>query len=119
MTFEAQVRDLDGLVVLALHGDVDAAADEELDTSYRQATASDPQRLLLNFGEVSYINSTGIALIVGLLAEARGSGRTILACGLTDHYREIFEITRISDFVTIVDDEQAAISATEGGRHGR
>ena len=35
----------------------------------------------------------------------------MLACGLSDHYKEIFEITRIADFVTIVDDEQAALAA--------
>jgi anti-sigma B factor antagonist len=112
MAFEANTRDSGGLVVLDMHGEVDAAADESLNAAYEQAVASNPTRVLLNFVDVSYINSTGIALIVGLLAEARGSGRTILACGLTPHYKEIFEITRISDFVTIVDDEQQALAAT-------
>ena len=103
MAFEAAVRDNDGLTVLDLHGDVDGSADEALNSAYQNAIASNPERVQLNFSEVSYINSTGIALIVGLLAEARGSGRTLVATGLTDHYKEIFEITRIADFVTIVD----------------
>ena len=114
MSFEAQVRDSDGLVVVDMHGEVDGAADEALNGTYESAVASNPSRVLLNFHDVSYINSTGIALIVGLLAEARGSGRTVIVCGLTDHYKEIFEITRIADFVTIVDDEAAA-AATTGG----
>ena len=103
MAFEAAVRDNDGLTVLDLHGDVDGSADEALNSAYQNAIASNPERVQLNFSEVSYINSTGIALIVGLLAEARGSGRTLVATGLTDHYKEIFEITRIADFVTILD----------------
>lgn len=103
MAFEAAVRDNDGLTVLDLHGDVDGSADEALNSAYQNAIASNPERVQLNFSEVSYINSTGIALIVGLLAEARGSGRTLVASGLTDHYKEIFEITRIADFVTILD----------------
>lgn len=111
MTFEANVRDNDGLVVLDLHGEVDGSADEAINAGYEAAIANNPTRVLLNFDDVSYINSTGIALIVGLLAEARQSSRTILACGLTDHYKEIFEITRIADFLTIFDDEQAAVSA--------
>ena len=112
MSFDANIREQDGLAILEMHGDVDGAADEPLNAAYGEAVASGPGRVLLNFGDVSYINSTGIALIVGLLAEARGAGRTMLACGLSDHYKEIFEITRIADFVTIVDDEQAALQAT-------
>lgn len=103
MAFEATVHDNDGLVVLDMHGEVDGAADDVLNAAYEQAITSDPKRVLLDFSEVSYINSTGIALIVGLLAEARGAGRALEATGLTDHYKEIFEITRIADFVTIVD----------------
>jgi anti-anti-sigma regulatory factor len=38
----------------------------------------------------------------------------ISACGLSDHYREIFEITRLSDFMTITDTEDGAMSAADG-----
>jgi anti-sigma B factor antagonist len=111
MSFEATTRRNGDLVVLDMDGEVDGNADEGLNGAYDAAIADNPQRVLLNFKDVSYINSTGIALIVGLLAEARRSGRAIVVCGLTDHYKEIFEITRISDFVTIVDDEAAAQAA--------
>ena len=57
--------------------------------------------ILLNFQEVDYINSTGIALIVGLLAQARKSHRRLVVCGLSEHYQEIFRITRLSDFIEI------------------
>jgi anti-sigma B factor antagonist len=59
---------------------------------------------------VDYINSTGIALIVGLLAKARASRRSLLACNLSQHYVEIFNITRLSDFVSVFPDEESALS---------
>jgi anti-sigma B factor antagonist len=111
MAFEAEVRTKDGLVVLDLRGEIDGSADEALNGAYETAIAGDPKRVLFRFDEVTYINSTGIALLVGLLAEARRSERAVLACGLTDHYKEIFEITRIADFITIFDDEAAASAA--------
>jgi anti-sigma B factor antagonist len=111
MSFEASIRTDAGIVVLDLHGDIDGAADAGLNGIYGEAIDLAPTRVLLNFSDVSYINSTGIALIVGLLAEARGSGRTVLACGLTDHYKDIFEITRIADFMTIFADESSALAA--------
>ncbi len=59
--------------------------------------------MILDFANVDYINSTGIALIVRLLAEARRDHREVIAVGLSDHYREIFRITRLSDYLVISD----------------
>jgi anti-anti-sigma regulatory factor len=47
---------------------------------------------------------------VGLLARARTSKRRLLAYGLSDHYIEIFNITRLSDFMSVYPDEQSALS---------
>jgi hypothetical protein len=49
---------------------------------------------------------------VGLLAQARTGRVEVRAFGLSDHYREIFEITRLSDFMTIADDEERAVGDT-------
>ena len=59
--------------------------------------------MVLDFTEVEYINSTGIAVIVGVLAKARAGGQEVSALGLSDHYREVFRITRLSDFMDIGD----------------
>jgi anti-sigma B factor antagonist len=87
-----------------LRGDIDGTAREALAAAYDETTGA--RELLLDFAAVDYINSTGIALIVGLLARARAEARTISARGLSPHYREIFEITRLSDFMTIVADDR-------------
>ena len=115
MAFDADVRHLNGLAVMDMHGEIMAGADDALMGAFVTATSGNTSPVLLNFAGVSYINSTGIALIVGLLAEARASDRRVLASGLSDHYKEIFEITRISDFVTICDDEQSAVASAAQG----
>jgi anti-anti-sigma factor len=115
--FEAQVRQLPDLVVIDLHGDINSFAESALNAAYVQAELSQPAAVLLNFSDVSYINSTGIALIVGLLARARAAGRKLFACGLSPHYVEIFNITRLADFMTLFPDEASVLagqSAPEG-----
>jgi anti-sigma B factor antagonist len=92
-----------GEVTLRMAGDIDLAADEAIADGYRRGTANGPSRIRLDFGGVRYINSTGIALIVRLLAEARRDRREVVALGLSDHYQEIFRLTRLSDYLTIVD----------------
>jgi anti-sigma B factor antagonist len=107
---EAEVRQERGVVVLDLRGEINDFAQEALDAAYAEAESNDTEIILLNFEEVDYINSTGIALIVGLLAKARVSKRRLVAFGLSDHYVEIFEFTRLSDFISVFPDEQSAVS---------
>ena len=104
MALEAHVRVEEIGPVMELVGDVDGRAEEALGAAYTEA--GDATAVMLDFGGVTYMNSTGIALIVGLLARARTNGQTLSVRGLTPHYREIFEITRLSDFMTIVDEEE-------------
>jgi anti-sigma B factor antagonist len=106
---EAEVRQERGGVVLDLRGEINGFAQEVLDAAYAEADAKDTKTILLNFEEVDYINSTGIALIVGLLARARASHKRLLACNLSEHYVEIFNITRLSDFMSVFPDEESAV----------
>ena len=103
--FAADVRREDGVALLELSGDVSAPAEGGLMDAYAEV-AAEPV-VVLDFAAVDYINSTGIALIVGVLAQARTSGQEVRARGLAEHYREIFRITRLSDFMTILDEEGA------------
>ena len=98
-------------VVIADRTDRPRAA-SALTTAYDPASASNPQVVVLDFTEVDYINSTGIALIVSLLGRARAEQRAVHASGLTEHYRHIFEITRLSDFIQVFSDVDAALAAT-------
>lgn len=102
--FEAVVDAREDGPVIALKGNVDRSALRRMDEVYQEASTYVGE-ILLDFSEVHYINSTGIAVIVGVLGKARAEGRRLGASGLTDHYREVFEITRLSDLIEIHEDE--------------
>ncbi len=108
------VRQRGETAVIDLRGEIDSKAELALDSAYAEATRNRTNSVILNFARAEYINSTGIALIVGLLGQARAQGVKVAACGLSDHYREIFEITRLADFMTITDTEDGAVSAADG-----
>jgi anti-sigma B factor antagonist len=105
--FGAEVTEIPDEVRMRFRGDLNAKADETMAAAYERVTELGPRRVSLDFGQVGYINSTGIALVVRLLAEARRDGRAVRALGLTEHYREIFRITRLSDFMEIVEGDAA------------
>ncbi len=110
---EVEVVRKDEAVVLHMKGEINGFAQSALAEAYEKAEAENPEAVaeavVLDFTEVEYINSTGIALIVGILAKARASGRRVIACGLSDHYVDIFTITRLSDFMSLVPDEESAM----------
>jgi anti-anti-sigma factor len=107
------VRRRDNVAVIDVVGDVNARAEHSLDEAWAEAIREQPDAVVLNFEGAGYINSTGIALIVGLLAAGRARSIPIRAYGLTPHYREIFEITRLADFLGINPDEDSAVLGVE------
>jgi anti-anti-sigma factor len=107
---EASVCQERGGTVLDLRGEINDFAQEPLNAAYAEAEAKDPGAIILNFWGVDYIDSAGIVLIGNLLAKARASKRRLLVYGLSNHYVEIFDITRLSDFVSIFPDEESALS---------
>ena len=108
-TLEVRVRQQPRAAIVDLRGEINAFAEEALNAAYAEAERGAPEVILLNFADVDYINSTGIALIVGLLARARAAHRRLLASGLSEHYVEIFNITRLADFMTVYASEDAAL----------
>jgi anti-sigma B factor antagonist len=112
---EARVSGEEGRARIVLRGQIDRDADAALAGASHRAAALGLPVIELDFSAVDYINSTGIALIVRLLAEARRDRREVRARGLSEHYREIFRITRLSDYVTL-EDEPVAPSPVGAGR---
>jgi len=108
-TFTANVRTENERAVIDLHGEINAQADQALNQAYAEADILNLDVIVLNFVDVDYINSTGIALIVGLLAQTRKTHRRMVVYGLSDHYVQIFQITRLSDFMDIFQDEASAL----------
>lgn len=107
--FEATARRQGGAGIVDITGELDGEAAARLQAAYAEA-ADGAERVILNFGGLTYMNSTGIALVVELLARARADRLPVHAYGLSEHYRQIFEITRLSDFLAIHADETSAVA---------
>ena len=102
MTLSYQLAQHDRTAVLLLSGQIDRDAVGPLDEAYAAAAAAGAAVVELHFPAGADNNPPGIALIVGLRGTARAHGRAVRASGLTAHYQHIFEITRLSDFIEVV-----------------
>ena len=97
--------------VIVVRGDITAASEAVVVDAYDRAAVPGVTAVVLSFDELEYMNSGGIGLLVTVLVRAQRQSRRMLAYGLSDHYRQIFELTRLDEAVGIHDSEQAALSA--------
>jgi anti-sigma B factor antagonist len=97
--------------VLDIHGEINAFAENVLMDAYTQATSQGAKNIVLNFTGLEYMNSSGIGLLVTLLVRANRQKQRLVACGLTEHYQQIFELTRLNEAITIFQTEAEALAA--------
>ena len=57
------------------------------------------------------MNSTGIGLLVTTLVRAQRAGVRLVACGLNEHYREIFSLTRLDEAIPVYADAAEALAS--------
>ena len=102
------------VAVVDIKGEVTAACEPVLMSAYEAAGGGQTSRLVLNFAGLEYMNSGGIGMLVTLLVRANRQRQELAAYGLSDHYREIFDITRLSDFIELFPDLDHAVSQLTG-----
>lgn len=97
--------------VVDIEGEVSAFSERSLMAAYNQASEEGARSIILNFDRLDYMNSSGIGLLVTLLIRANRNGHHLLAYGLNEHYRRIFELTRLNEAIRVYDSEAAALAA--------
>ena len=111
-TVSMDVRTVDDRAgVIDIKGDVTSTCEGVLTAAHDELTAAGVTSILLDFSGLEYMNSGGIGMVVTMLVRANRQRQSLLAYGLTDHYRQIFELTRLDEAITIHDDESAALAA--------
>jgi anti-sigma B factor antagonist len=105
------VRRVGNAGIIDIKGEITAASEDVLMEAYNEASADGVRTIALNFSGLEYMNSGGIGLLVTLLVRANRQRQRLLAFGLTDHYREIFELTRLDEAIAIYPSEEEALAA--------
>lgn len=107
---QMQARQEAGVGVIAIQGEITGFAEDALMAAYAEAGNAMPV-VILDFSDLEYMNSTGIGLLVTLLIRAQRQQQRLLACGLSDHYRQIFDLTRLNEAFALYDTQAEALAA--------
>ena len=96
--------------VIRVAGDVTSGSEAALMAAYAQLVGGGARLIILDFGDLAYMNSGGIGLLVTLLVRVQRQGQRLRAVGLNEHYRQIFSLTRLDEAIGIFDSESAALA---------
>ena len=87
--------------ILDIQGEVTGFAEDVLMDAYTQASSQGARVIALNFTHLDYMNSSGIGLLVTLLVRVQRQKQQLRAFGLSEHYQQIFELTRLNEAIGI------------------
>ena len=100
-----------GAVAIEILGDVTAACEQALMAAHEEATDAGARLVILDFSGMEYMNSGGIGMLVTLLVRGQRRQQRLAAVGLTEHYRQIFELTRLDEAISLHGDTAQALAA--------
>jgi anti-sigma B factor antagonist len=100
-----------GTAIIDIAGEVSGFAEDQLMEAYTSANSQGARSIVLNFTDLAYMNSSGIGLLVTMLIRAQRQKQRLMAYGLSDHYQQIFELTRLNEAIGIYATEADALAA--------
>ena len=105
-----EIRKQDSVAIIDLKGEVTSFADESINASIGNAVGEGFQKIVFNFTDVSYINSSGIAILIGIVTSPANSGITFRVYGLTSHFKKIFRMIGLTQYVKVLGTESDALA---------
>lgn len=99
------------VAIIDIHGEVTGSAETPLMTAYDDASKHGARTIIINFSDLEYMNSSGIGLLVTLLIRVNRQKQRMFSYGLSEHYQQIFQLTRLNEAISIYADESSALSA--------
>ena len=105
-------REVDGVTVLDLSGRITLGEGSVvLRDTVKDLLGKGQKKILLNLGDVSYIDSSGIGELVSAFTSVRNQGGDLKLLNLTKKVHDLLQITKLYTVFDVKDDEAVAIAA--------
>ena len=104
----------DRVLSVEVVGRIDASNAVEFESSIKHATETTDRALIMDFGNLTYINSSGLRVLLLAAKSLRGRGSDLVLCGLSDQVREVFRISGFESLFPIHETRNDALSSLPG-----
>ena len=105
------VRKFDSIAIIDMKGEVSSFADAAINSLVQATVNEGVQQIAMNFTDVGYINSSGIAILIGIVTSPVNKDVTFIVYGLTPHFKKIFRMIGLTQYVKVLATEEEALAA--------
>ncbi len=95
---------------MELAGEIDMKCSAKIKDKFKEIFRRKPHRVIVDMTEVTFMDSSGLAVLVGALKRSRVNNSELKIAGLTKDVRAIFEICRLETIFQIFDTTDEALS---------
>ena len=106
---EISVSKKDDVSIINIKGDVTANTGEAIEDAYQRISTEGAKKILLYFDPDGYINSGGIAVLIGVASESMKNKQKIRITGLSSHFQKIFHMVGLTKYTEIFPSEESAL----------
>jgi len=106
---EVSTRVKGDISIIDIKGEVTALTGQSVEDAYKEVSKAGAKKILLFFDKEGYINSGGIAILIGMVSDSRKNGQVIRVTGLSDHFQKIFDMVGLTKYMEIFPSEEAAL----------
>jgi anti-anti-sigma factor len=107
---EVSIRPKGEVSVIDIKGDVTAPTGQPIEDAYQTVTGTGAKKILFTFASDCYINSGGIAILIGILAQSKKKEQVVRMTGLSAHFQKIFAMVGIAKYAQLFPSEDAALA---------
>lgn len=113
--FQVRLRSFERGIILDMNGDMTKLAEEEMlgQRSWETGLGASGPYLILNFTNVPYINSAGIAVLIRIVRAGMKGGFRTFAYGISPHFQKLFRMVGLTEYLMIYPDEYAVLQRIE------
>ena len=99
-----------GLTVCSVDGEIDINSSPDIKKAFDKVLSKKTPRIIVNLSKVTYVDSSGLATLVGILKNMRSYGGRMRLAGMSPKIKSLFEITKLDKLFDIMASEEEAIS---------
>ncbi len=110
-SLKVEIRKQESVAIIDMKGEVTSFADAAINSLVTSTVGEGFQKLIFNFTNVSYINSSGIAILIGIVTSPANEDVVFNVYGLTSHFKKIFRMIGLTQYVKVFGVEDEAIAA--------
>ena len=104
-------EDKNGILVCYMTGEIDINTSPQIKKSFDKVIGSKKEKIVLNFKDVDYVDSSGLATLVEMLKGIRSYGGKLKLSNLSTKVKNLFEITKLEKLFDITPEEEEAVKS--------